>query len=263
MTSSRPVALITGGSTGIGAEFARQLAARGHDLVLAARDEARMRALAHDLATAHGISVEVVRADLTTDDGVSSLVARLGDRTQPVDLLINNAGVGIGGDFVTLDIDEVARQVRLNVLTAVQLTHAALGPMLERGSGAIVNVSSMAGYQPLPRHATYGASKAYLTSFSEAVREELRGTGVHVMAMCPSFTHTEFHDRAGIGDASAIPEFLWQSAEHVVRVALRDLDRRRTTSIPGLHNRAIAMAGHASPGPLASRVVGLLLRRSR
>ncbi len=263
MRRAPSTALVTGASAGIGAEFARQLAARGNDLVLAARDEARMRALAGDLEAAHGIAVEVLRADLTTDDGVARLAARLDDRERPIDLLVNNAGVGLGGDFATLDIDVVSRQVRLNVLSVVQLTHAALGPMLERGHGAIVNVSSMAGYQPLPNHATYAASKAYLTSFTEAVREEVRGSGVHVMAMCPSFTHTEFHDRAGIGDARGIPEFLWQSAEHVVRVALQDLDRGRTTSIPGLHNRAIAMAGHTSPGPLASRVVGLIMRRSR
>jgi len=255
------VALVTGASAGIGRAFAAGLAARGHDLVLAARDEARLEELARELTAAHGVAADVLAADLLTDEGVTAVAERLADADRPIDLLVNNAGFGTYGRFVELDVTREVDEVELNVVALLRLTHAALGAMELRRAGAILNVASLAAYQPNPVSATYGATKAFVHSFTHAVREEARGTGVTVMLVCPGYTHTEFHDRAGLGPTD-VPEFIWQSADTVVAAALRDLDRGRSVSIPGVLNQAAAALSSAAPASITRRVAGLVIKRS-
>ena len=255
------VALVTGASAGIGRAFAVGLAERGHDLVLVARDGARLEALAAELTAAHGIAADVLAADLLTDAGVGAVEARLGDADHPVDLLVNNAGFGTFGRFVELDVEREVQEVGLNVVALLRLTHAALRAMEPRRAGAIVNLASLAAYQPAPASATYGATKAFVHSFTHAVHEEARGTGVHVMLVCPGYTHTEFHDRAELGPTD-LPEFVWQSADEVVAAALRDLDRGRAVSIPGVLNQTAAAFSSVAPAGITRRVAGLVVKRS-
>jgi len=254
-------ALVTGASAGIGRTFSEQLAARRTDLVLVARDAKRLEALAEDLRARFGIDVEVLPADLLDDAQLETVAARLGVAERPIDLLVNNAGMGTFGHFADLDVQQELREIQLNVLALVRLTHAGLAAMEPRGRGAIVNVSSLAAYQPSPDSAVYGATKAFVNSFTHAVHEEARPKGVHVMAVCPGYTHTEFHDRAGLG-TTQIPEFLWQSSDDVVRAALRDLDRRRSVSIPGAMNKTAAVFSSTSPAGVTRRVAGLVIKRS-
>src|SRR5439155_17126815 len=192
-------ALVTGASAGIGRAFAHALVARGHDIVLVARDRTRLDALAAELRDRFRVGAEVLVADIATDDGIVVVEQRLLDAARPADLLVNNAGMGTFGPFVGSDVAREADEVRLNVLALLRLTHAALRSMTTRDRGAIVNISSLAGYQPTPNSATYGATKAFVNSFTRAIREEVRGSGVHVMLVCPGYTRTEFHDRAGLG----------------------------------------------------------------
>ncbi len=255
------VALVTGASAGIGRAFAVALAARGHDLVLVARDGARLEELGAELTAANGVAVDVLAADLLTDDGVTAVSARLADVDHPVDLLVNNAGFGTYGRFAELDVSREVEEVELNVVALLRLTHAALGAMERRRAGAILNVASLAAYQPNPISATYGATKAFVHSFTHAVREEARGTGVTVMLVCPGYTHTEFHDRAGLGK-SEMPEFVWQSPDVVATAALRDLDRGRSVSIPGVLNQTAAAFSSVSPAGITRRVAGLVIKRS-
>jgi short-subunit dehydrogenase len=254
-------ALVTGASAGIGRAFAVALAARGHDLVLVARDGARLEELGAELTAAHGVAVDVLAADLLTDAGVTAVATRLADVDHPVDLLVNNAGFGTYGRFAELDVSREVDEVELNVVALLRLTHAALGAMEVRRAGAILNVASLAAYQPNPISATYGATKAFVHSFTHAVREEARGTGVTVMLVCPGYTHTEFHDRAGLGE-SEMPEFVWQSPDTVATAALRDLDRGRSVSIPGVLNRTAAAFSSVSPAGITRRVAGLVIKRS-
>jgi short-subunit dehydrogenase len=254
-------ALVTGASAGIGRAFAVGLAARGHDLVLVARDAARLEELAAELSTAHGVAADVLAADLLTDEGVTTVATRLAATDHPVDLLVNNAGFGTYGRFADLDVAHEVEEVELNVVALLRLTHAALRAMEARRSGAILNVASLAAYQPNPISATYGATKAFVHSFTHAVREEARGTGVTVMLVCPGYTHTEFHDRAGLGPTD-VPEFIWQSADTVVAAALRDLDRGRSVSIPGVLNQTAAALSSAAPAGITRRVAGMVVKRS-
>jgi uncharacterized protein len=254
-------ALVTGASAGIGRAFVEGLARRGHDLVLVARDGARLTALADELARTHGVAAAACPADLLTAAGLTTVEARLADATNPVDLLVNNAGFGTFGRFAELDVEQEVQEVELNVIALLRLTRAALGAMEPRGSGAILNLASLAAYQPAPNSATYGATKAFVHSFTHAVHEEARGTGVHVMLVCPGYTHTEFHDRAGLGP-TGVPELAWQSADEVVAAALRDLDRGRSVSIPGALNQAAAALSSVAPAGVTRRVAGLVVKRS-
>ncbi|MDQ1466489.1 MAG: uncharacterized protein QOH10_904 [Actinomycetota bacterium] len=251
-------ALVTGASAGIGAAFAAQLAARGEHVVLVARDRARLEALAADLAAQHGISTEVLAADLTDPAQLAAVEARLGDRARPVDVLVNNAGFGSNGRFHELDRDTETREVALNVVALVRLTHAALAPMVERGNGGVLNVSSLAGAQPTPGNATYGATKAFVTSFTQSVHEELRGTGVKVTVVCPGFTRTEFQVRAGF-DSSKVPGFLWQNAGEVAAGALQALDHNRAVYVPGVLNRLAAGMVSVLPDALTRRAAGFVV----
>ncbi|HVF19440.1 MAG TPA: SDR family NAD(P)-dependent oxidoreductase, partial [Mycobacteriales bacterium] len=176
-----------------------------------------------------------------------------------VDLLVNNAGFGNHGGFTDLDVEAEEAAVRLNVLAVVRLTHAALGPMERRGKGAVINVSSVAGLVPGLPNATYGASKAFVTALSESLHEQLRPAGVRVMALCPGYTHTEFHARAGI-DVSDSPERMWLDADAVVRDALRDLAAGKAVSVPGAIYKGIAVLTRLAPRSLTRRTAGRFTR---
>ena len=260
MSTAKSTALVTGASSGIGEEFARALAARGDDLVVVARDVARCDGLAERLEMQHGVGVEVLPADLTTKKGRAAVEARLESTEPAIDLLVNNAGMGTYGRFAELPRDSEEREIRLNVLAVVQLSHAALAGMIERGSGGIINVSSLAGYQPTPLNATYGGTKAFVTSFSQALHEELRGTGVKVTVLCPGFTRTEFQDRAGF-DSGVVPSFLWQTPEPVVAAALHAYEQGRAVCIPGALNQAGAVFSRALPAGITRRIAGAVLPR--
>jgi short-subunit dehydrogenase len=254
-------ALVTGATAGIGRAFVDALAARGDDVVLVARDGDRLASIAAEIRDRHGVDAKPLVADLFDEAGLAVVEARLRDVSDPIDLLVNNAGMGTFGTFAELDVAREDRSIRLNVLALMRLSHAALDSMLKRRSGAIVNLSSLAAYQPDPWSATYGATKAWVLSFSHALHEETRGTGVNVMAVCPGYTHTEFHDRAGLGD-TALPEFLWQTPDQVVAAALRDLDRGRALSIPGALNKVLSAVTSVSPAGISRRVAGIIVRRS-
>jgi uncharacterized protein len=247
MADDRKLAVVTGATAGIGAAFARQLAAEGYDLVLVARDAARLAATAAELDAASTGTVTDLAADLSTDDGVAKVAARLG--TEPVDLLVNNAGFGPSVAFVESDLADEDRLLRLNVQAVMRLTHAALPGMVVRGRGAVVNVSSVAAFGvPMPG-STYSATKAWVNNFSESIAYSVSGAGVRVMALCPGYTRTEFHQRAGI-DVSKMPGWMWLNADDVVREALRDLRRGRIISVPNWKYKIAAWGMRHLPGRL-------------
>lgn len=247
-----PTALITGATAGLGAAFARRLAREQHSLVLVARDAGRLEQTAKELEAEHGVPVELIPADLITDDGVAEVAERLADPERPVDLLVNNAGMGLGGSFVGRPVDASVRLTRLNVLTVLRLAHAALTPMLARGRGDILNVSSVAGFTPGSRDPAYAASKAWVTAFSEALRAPTRGTGVRVLALCPGFVRTEFHERASINMAG-LPDWMWTDADDVVSTGLHALRRGKAICIPGRQYQAIVAVARHAPRELVRR----------
>ena len=239
-------ALVTGASAGIGRAFAERLAREGSDLVLVARDRARLERLARELAAAHGVEVEVLVADLADRAATGEVCARLSDADRPVDLLVNNAGFGLRRRF--LDNDLATEEAGLDVMVrAVMLTcHAAGRAMRERGRGTIVNVSSVASFIA---NGTYSAEKAFVTVFSEALASELAGTGVTVTALCPGFTRTEFHQRARL-DISALPGGLWLDADDVVQQALADASAGKVVSVPGVQWKVVTTGVRMLPRPL-------------
>jgi short-subunit dehydrogenase len=239
---NQSTALITGASSGIGAAFARRLAADGHRLVLVARDADRLQQLADELSAEHGSTVEVMAADLADLVQLARVEARLSDPERPVDLLVNNAGFSLGRRFLRTTIEEQEKLLDVLVRAVQRLTYAALRGMVDRGRGAVVNVSSVASYVP---RSTYGAAKAWVTSFSEALAVEMRGTGVRVMAVLPGYTRTEFHQRAGIRARGS--GMLWLSADRVADDAIRDLKRGRILSIPSKRYRVLATLSRMSP----------------
>ncbi|MFE4513336.1 SDR family NAD(P)-dependent oxidoreductase [Kitasatospora sp. NPDC056783] len=232
-------ALITGATAGIGAAFARRLARGGYRLVLVARDTERLERAAADLRAKFDVETEVLTADLATDEGIGAVEARLADSSRPVDLLVNNAGFGNKGAFGVVPLQDELDMLKVHIEAILRLSTAALPGMRERGRGAIINVASVAAFVP---RGTYGASKAWVVSFSQGVMRDLVGTGVRVMALCPGFTRTEFHQRAGMGTGN-IPSWSWLSAERVVDEALRDLARGRAVSVPSKrYKAAVALA---------------------
>lgn len=254
MANDRPLALVTGASSGIGLVFARELAARGHDLVVVARSKDKLEELAASLPS---VDVEVIGADLAGENGVATVEERLGSSDRPFDLLVNNAGFGTTGRFAELPIDEEDREIRLNVLALTRLTGAALPGMVARRRGAILNVASIAAFQPTPGTATYGGTKAYVLSFTQALREELRGTGVKALVLCPGFTRTEFQERANY-EAKGLAAWFWQTPEAVVATALAALDRDAGVCVPGWQNKVAAAATHLTPRRLLPRIAGLI-----
>ena len=255
-----PVALVTGASAGIGETFARELARRGYDLVLVARRAERLTALADELAQAHGVSAQALPADLTVASELARVEARLA-AAPGVDLLVNNAGFGAGGLFAKSDVTREQTMLRLHVDAVLRLTHAALGPMLARGSGRVISVASLGAFMPMPFNVTYGATKAFVVAFTESLAVELAGSGVGVQALCPGFTHTEMHERAHLR-TDGIPSWMWMDADRVVRASLAALATGKVVVVPGFVNRVNAGAAGLVPRGLLTALVSRMSRRT-
>jgi short-subunit dehydrogenase len=245
----RRTAAVTGATAGIGAAFARRLAAEGYDLLLVARDAERLAGTAKELGDRYGVTATALPADLSTTDGCDAVAARLGE----VDLLVNNAGMSLHRAFVRSAAADEERLLRLNVHAVLRLTHAALPGMMERRRGAVVNVSSVSGFAAVLPGSTYGASKAWVTAFSESIGLSMRPYGVRVMALCPGYTRSEFHERAGI-DMSKTPQWMWLDAERVVQDGLRDLARGRLVSVPDWKYKAAVFGMRHAPRRLLQAV---------
>lgn len=247
---SMTTALITGSTAGIGAAFARRLAADGHNLVLVARDTKRLREQATELHDRHGIEAEVLTADLAEDAGIESVAARLGDRRHPVDLLVNNAGFGNKGRYLDVSMADELRMLKVHCEAVLRLTSAAAEAMRERGRGGVVNVASVAAFVP---RGTYGASKAWVVQFTQGAARDLAGSGVRLMALAPGFVRTEFHQRAGMGTDN-IPDWMWLDADKLVAAALADLARGKTLSVPDPRYKVLTGLAKVAPRGLVGGI---------
>ena len=240
-------ALVTGASSGIGEAIARRLLTDGTEVVAVARREDRLRKL-------HGADPLV--ADLTTEDGLAAVEARLGD----IDLLVNNAGFGTTGALPEAEPERMLREIALDVTAVARLTRAALPPLLTRGTGGILNVSSVVGFFPTPRMSIYAGSKAFVTSFTESVAEEVRGSGVRVAVLCPGLTRTEFQEISHDGQPRSLPDFAWQSPEDVAAAGLDGLAAGKVVIVPGWHNQALSAAVQVTPRALLRKLTGVAQR---
>jgi short-subunit dehydrogenase len=249
MNTPKPVALVTGASSGIGEVFARKLSARGYRLILAARRKDRLEKLASELPNAETISV-----DLTNASDLRSLEAHISTLPR-LDFLVNNAGFGVQGAFFEADLEALDRMHRLHIIAIERLTHAALHSMTARSSGNIINVSSVAGFFSNPFSVSYCSTKAWINNFTEGIYLELKSldSPVRIQALCPGFTHTEFHDVIGM-DRNKIPSFLWMSADDVVDASLCGLDRNRLFVIPGWQYRFFIAIYRWFPRSLSHRL---------
>jgi short-subunit dehydrogenase len=266
-------ALITGGTAGIGRAFADKFAALGYDLVLVARDQERLDAVAEELrarpdaadvppdadgatdsaassSSPASVRIETLSADLATPEGRLAVEQRLAEQDRPVDILVNNAGFGLNHSFRDGPIEDEERLLDVQVRAVLRLTHAALPGMVLRGKGSVINVASVAAFVP---RGTYSAAKAWVVSFSETVAAELHGTGVRCLALCPGFTHTEFHDRADI-DMDRMPGWMWLNAPEVVDTAVEDLRKGLTVSVPGAQYKLMVGASRLVPRRLSTKV---------
>jgi short-subunit dehydrogenase len=232
-------ALITGASSGIGAEFARRLAARGMHLVLVARRGELMEELAGELDTRHGTKTELIVADLSVAEEVRRVISEVKSRDLAIELLVNNAGVGFVGEFEATDPVRMREMISLNVSALTELTYAFLGPMIERGHGGVINLSSVAAFQPVAYMPVYSATKAFVLHFSEALWAELRNRGVTVLALCPGTTRTEFFDVAGV--SGWLKKRASHEPEQVVKAALKALEKRKQLIVPGWKNYVISL----------------------
>ena len=246
-------ALVTGATSGIGAAFARRLARDGYDLVIVARDSDRLEKTAERLGADHGVRVEAIRADLSTDPGREAVAARLTDPTRPVDLLVNNAGLSLNTPFLRSTPEQETRLLSLNVHAVMRLTLAVLPGMVERRRGEVVNVSSVAGFGAAMPGSTYPASKAWVTNFTESVGLSVSRFGVRVMALCPGYVRTGYQQRAGI-NMSKTPDWMWLDADELVEDALRDLRRGRLVSVPDWKYKVAAFALRHLPRRVLQRV---------
>lgn len=243
--SPSPTALVTGATAGIGAEFARQLARRGMDLVLVARDQERLRSCAEELEAAFGVRVEVLAADLTVAEQCALVEERLSDPSRPVSMLINNAGFGLPLEFDVNPVEDEVRQLDLLATVPLRLARAVLPGMIDRGSGVVLTVSSLAAFAPLT---TYSAAKAWSVNFSRWANAYYRPAGVTVTALAPGFVRTEFHERMAVTRESMAPRFMWLDVEPVVRSALRAADRGRAVCVPSIRYRLLSLVLWMVPG---------------
>lgn len=244
-------ALITGATAGLGRRFAEDLAAQGHGVILVARNEDRLRDVAEELGRRFGVETEVLAADLTDRSAVDRVARRLTDPEHPVEILVNNAGFGIEEGFRSSDLADEQAIIDVMVTAVMRLCHAAVPAMVSRRSGRIINVSSIAGWIT---GSTYSAAKAWVTVFTEGLAGDLAGTGVSATAVCPGFTHTEFHQRAEM-DVSGVPEWMWLSADDVVRTALEDSRKGKVISVAGRQYGALSLAVQYLPRPLVRRAM--------
>ena len=245
-------ALITGASSGLGAEFARQLAATGADLVLVARDRTALDELAARIRREHRVEVEVLRADLLKPRHLARVVERLSDAARPIDLLVNNAGFGLPLDFAANDVEAEVRHLHLHVEVPMRLSHAALRSMLPRRRGRIINIASVGAFIP---RSTYGACKRWLVVFSEWANGQYASQGVTTTAVCPGYTHTNFHERLGLPPGEeGVPGWMWLDARKVVAEALRDTARGKAVSVPSLRYRVLVGLVRFAPRSLGARV---------
>jgi uncharacterized protein len=253
--TTRPVALITGASAGLGREFAVQLARRGYDLVLVARDIDRLQALGGELRHANGTDVEVLRADLTIDSDVTTVVDRI-DRG-PIDVLVNNAGFGTRGSIASSPRPAQEAMLRVHVLAAHRLAQAAVQKMAPLNRGAIINVSSIASYLISPGNVNYSATKAWQRVYAESLALELRDKGVYVQALCPGYTHTEFHQRGGM-NKKRVPDWWWMNADRVVAESLEAMSRRRpVVVVPGVGYKLAVLLLRFLPRWLWRQIISL------
>lgn len=245
--------LITGASSGLGAEYARQLAARGDNLVLVARDRGQLEALADQLRSRYGSTVEVLPADLLDETQLRVVAERLADQGRPITTLVNNAGFGFAHDFDRNDIEDEVRHLRLHNEVPLRLMHAALRSMLSQGRGRIINIASVAGFFP---RSTYGAAKGWLISFSRWANAHYRNRGIVITAVCPGLTHTDFHRRMSIAEnAMGAPSWLWLDAPAVVAASLRAVDRGKAVTIPSLRYKVLTGLGRLAPPAFAMRII--------
>ena len=250
-------ALVTGASAGLGKAIAQELAREGTELVLVARDGERLENLAASL----DVEAEVLRADLTDPAQLGAVAERCAAAERPVDLLVNNAGIWGFGAITGPEGEKADGMVALNVAAVVTLSRAAAGQMISSGRGTILNISSIAGSQPLPYEAVYAASKAFVTTFGQGLHEELRGTGVRVTTVTPGLTRSELHARAGQQrQVSHAPGWLWMEAEHVAHLTLRAASRGRVVYSPGLGYRLWSLTAEAAPRFVNRRLSGLINR---
>jgi len=261
--SPSATALITGASAGIGEAIARELAGRGHGVTLVARREDRLRALAGELSDRFGIRAEALGADLGDQTARTDLSRRISELGLDVEILVNNAGFGGGAEFADTEYERLVSMVEVNCLALLDLQAVYVPQMVERGRGAVINIASTAAFQPLPGAATYGATKAFVLSLSEAVHEELKGTGVTLTAVCPGPVKTEFPQAAGLhGAEDQLPGILWMSAESVAKQAVDAAADGKRAIIPGLLNRAGALTGQHAPRMFALPVAKRIWRRA-
>lgn len=250
MTYPFRTALVTGASSGIGAEFAVQLASAGVHTVVVARRADRLE----ELAARHG-NIEVLATDLFTADGIAAVATRLSDADRPIDLVVNNAGFGTSGRFHELDPDRLVHEIDLNCSALTRLSHAALATMVPRRRGWLMNVSSVASFQPTPGLAVYSATKAYVTSLSEALHEEVKRSGVVVTALCPGLVRTEFQSISNTsGFEAQFPDVAWLDVSHLVREALADAAKGKAVSVPGALYKGLASVSNVLPRWAARRV---------
>lgn len=252
-------AVVTGASSGIGLAFARELAGRGHPVLAVARRRGRLEALAREAAE-RGERVEPLAADLKTEEGLAAVIRRLHELGE-IELLVNNAGIATAGDFLAASLDEEIGEIRLNIEALVRLTHDLLPGMVRPGRGGIINLASVVGFQPFPHFAVYAASKAFVLSFSEALAEEVRGTGVRILALCPGAARTEIdvfaHNEGLLGKLPSL------TAEQVARTAMRALDRGRVVKVVGRLNRLLVFTNRLMPRLMMRRLMGVIARPPR
>jgi short-subunit dehydrogenase len=252
-------ALVTGASSGIGESMCRQMAANGTDLVVVARNCEQLESLATELRARSGVRVEVLPADLASSAGQRVVEDRVEATDESVELVVNNAGFGFNGAFGDVERDDEDAELQVNVVALMRICHAAVGRMHSQGWGGILNVSSVASFQPTPGGANYGASKAYVTSFTLALHEELREAGVHVSVLCPGLTRTGFQERNGWNDET--PGILWQNADEVAAAGLSGVASNRAMVVPGIHNRGVHLATKVVPGAALRRIAALASSR--